>query len=125
MRVNFLVKKNKFHYWLQAPDGANVTPKFIVCQNLLVEHLGWKYKVAEEEKINRLFQGFSKKNTFNLYVCSQSHCDQSYLDLRFATVIQNEHLQEIFHWIHWPPYRLLAISHFDILYYNKCIVFWK
>ena len=61
MRVNFLVKKNKFHYWLQAPDGANVTPKFIVCQNLLVEHLGWKYKVAEEEKLIVYSKGFPKK----------------------------------------------------------------
>ena len=61
LRVSFLSKKKEFFYWPQIPDRDNVSPKFIVYPKVRVQCLGRKYKVAEEEKINRAFAGFSKK----------------------------------------------------------------
>ena len=61
LRVNFLSKKNDFFYWPQIPDRDDVSAKFIVYPKVKVQCLGRKYKVAEEEKINQAFVGFSKK----------------------------------------------------------------
>lgn len=61
LRVNFLSKKNEFFYWPQIPDRDDVSPKFIVYPKVKVQCLGRKYKVAEEEKINQAFTGFSRK----------------------------------------------------------------
>lgn len=61
VRVNFLIKKNEYFYWPQTSDRDYVNPKFILCPKVVVQYLGRKYKVAEEEKIHHAFEGFAKK----------------------------------------------------------------